>query len=117
MGGTLTFSIDCDWVSSLHEEPEVRQTSVGLKITLGAGVLTQNVDDWSKTVSDEVRLSAYPLALWFASNWWRCNELSLKNSSPPLQAGFPAIRGHEFRRGSPPHRDGFRIRWQIQAKK
>ncbi len=81
---TLMFSIDYDWLSSLHEEPEVRQTSAAIRIMLGTSVLTRNVDDWSKTVSDEVRLSAYPLALWFASNWWRLRWEPLPSGPPDV---------------------------------
>lgn len=64
-------SIGWQWLSSIHEPPEIRETGAKLRIALGPEVLTRNVDDWSKTVSDDVRVSAYPLALWFASNWWR----------------------------------------------
>jgi len=42
-----------------------------LSINLGAGIATLNQDIWSQTVQQEVRLSAYPLALWLASSWWR----------------------------------------------
>ncbi|CAB3647612.1 ImmA/IrrE family metallo-endopeptidase [Achromobacter pestifer] len=80
----MTFSIDFNWLSSQHEAPEVSQTGATLRIGLDDAVLTRNVDDWSKTVSDDVRLSAYPLALWFAANWWRLRWESLASGKPSL---------------------------------
>jgi hypothetical protein len=66
-----SFSIKNNWMSSLHELEEVKVTSSMMEILLGDDYATRNVDDWSKTVQPGVRLSAYPLALWFASSWWR----------------------------------------------
>ncbi|MEI7867189.1 MAG: hypothetical protein WCI11_04805 [Candidatus Methylumidiphilus sp.] len=77
------FSIDCgDWESALHETAEIRETSTMLKMHLGNAVITRNEDMWSKTVRDKVRLSAYPLALWFASSWWRLRWESLPKCTP-----------------------------------
>jgi hypothetical protein len=80
----MTLSISWEWLSSLHETPEVRQTSAKLKLVLGQQVLTRNVDEWSQTVSDDVRMSAYPLALWLASNWWRLRWEPLPPGEPSL---------------------------------
>jgi hypothetical protein len=33
--------------------------------------LTRNEDTWSQTIRDTVLVSAYPLAAWIASSWWR----------------------------------------------
>jgi hypothetical protein len=68
---TRDFAIHYTWESALHDAPEVRETSALLTIMLGNTVVTRNVDTWSRTVRDEVRLSAYPLALWCAASWWR----------------------------------------------
>jgi hypothetical protein len=65
------FAIHETWESSLNESPEVNQTSALIKILLGNEAVTRNEDDWSKTVRDEVHLSAYPIAIWLASSWWR----------------------------------------------
>lgn len=70
------------WESALHESIEVRQTSAMLRIELGADVITRNQDEWSRTIRDEVRLSAYPLALWLASSWWRLRYEPLPLSAP-----------------------------------
>ena len=79
------FSIKSTWISSIHEVEEVRETSAMLGIALGDGFATRNQDNWSNTVLDEVRLSAYPLALWFASSWWRLRWEPLPlEASPPV---------------------------------
>ncbi|MBK7145713.1 MAG: hypothetical protein IPH76_11120 [Xanthomonadales bacterium] len=80
----MNFAITWQWLSSIHESAEVRETGAKLKLAIGPKVLTQNVDEWSKTVSDDVRLSAYPLALWFASNWWRLRWEPLPNGTPDV---------------------------------
>lgn len=41
----------------------------GLKV--GAISLTRNEDTWSQTIRDSVLVSAYPLAAWMVSSWWR----------------------------------------------
>jgi hypothetical protein len=68
---TVTFDIHRQWESALHEAPEVRHTAAMLRIVVGDDVVTRNEDEWAQTVRDDVRLSAYPLALWLASSWWR----------------------------------------------
>lgn len=75
-------SITRHWESAAHDVPEVRLTSANLKIVLGGEVITRNEDEWSQTVRDDVRLSAYPLALWFASSWWRLRWEPLPVSPP-----------------------------------
>ncbi|MCK9538412.1 ImmA/IrrE family metallo-endopeptidase [Dokdonella sp.] len=80
----MNFSIAWQWLSSIHEPAEVRETGANLKMRLGHDTLTRNVDDWSGTVRDEARLSAYPLALWLAANWWRLRWESLPSRQPDL---------------------------------
>lgn len=41
----------------------------GLKV--GDISLTKNEDTWSQTIRDSVLVSAYPLAAWIVSSWWR----------------------------------------------
>lgn len=77
-----TLAIHHQWESALHESPEVAHTSAMLRIVLGRDVVTRNEDDWAQTVRDDVRLSAYPLALWFASSWWRLRWEPLPTSAP-----------------------------------
>lgn len=68
---TVDFSISTDWVSANHDSPEIRETSAFLTIQLGDYCATRAEDDWSKSVRTNVRVSAYPLALWLAASWWR----------------------------------------------
>lgn len=68
---TPEFSISTAWTSANFGSPEIRETSGLLSIQLGNHIATRAEDDWSKTVQTSVRLSAYPLALWFAESWWR----------------------------------------------
>ncbi|MFN3581189.1 MAG: ImmA/IrrE family metallo-endopeptidase [Pseudomonas sp.] len=67
----INFSID--WLSSESSSPIFRDTSGQLAIHLDSICLTRNEDVWSSTVRDSVLVSAYPLALWLASSWWRLN--------------------------------------------
>ena len=94
-------SIRLQWESALHGDPEVRDTSALLAIEVGGRVMTTNEDDWSRTIRDDVRLSAYPLALWLAGNWWRLRyePLPLPVSRPShswRMAHEMAAAGHGF---------------------
>jgi hypothetical protein len=53
-----------------------------LKITLGDVVVTRNEDEWAQTVRNDARLSAYPLAMWLASSWWRLRWEPLPTTAP-----------------------------------
>lgn len=77
-------SIHRQWESALHESAEVAQTSAMLRIVLGNDVVTRNEDEWAQTVRDDVRLSAYPLALWLASSWWRLRWEPLPTRTPSI---------------------------------
>jgi hypothetical protein len=59
------------WENAEHDTPEICATAGALKISVGTSALTRNDDSWSKTVKQTTRVSAYPLALWLASSWWR----------------------------------------------
>lgn len=54
--------------------------------------LTRNQDVWAETVRDNVFVSAYPLAMWFASSWWRLNHEPL----PMQQPGHDWRMAHEL---------------------
>lgn len=68
----LRFTVD--WQSRGDVDPRFGETTANLGITLGELVLTQNVDIWSRTTRDQVLVSAYPLAMWIASSWWRLHH-------------------------------------------
>lgn len=65
------FLIDLEWEGGEHGVPEDRATAAQLRISFDEQFATRIVSDWSHSVSDSVRVSAYPLALWFARSWWR----------------------------------------------
>ncbi|MEQ9668759.1 ImmA/IrrE family metallo-endopeptidase [Coleofasciculus sp. G2-EDA-02] len=50
---------------------EIQQTMGMFGLRVGDISLTQNEDTFSKTIRDTVFVSAYPLAAWIASSWWR----------------------------------------------
>jgi len=68
---TTEFSISAEWLSAEQGAPEIRETSALVSIQLGNHMATRAEDDWSKSVRTNVRVSAYPLALWLAASWWR----------------------------------------------
>jgi hypothetical protein len=56
----------------LDESPaEVGDTYAGLKIVANGWVATENYDSYSKYMRESAVVSAYPMALWIASYWWR----------------------------------------------
>lgn len=76
----------CDWLSAGVDDPAIRDTSGRLTISVGDICLTQCEDIWSKTIRNDVLVSAYPLALWLASSWWRLlyEPLPKLNSTPSV---------------------------------
>lgn len=50
---------------------EYKHTMAELSLFVGENNITENEDVWSKTIRDSVLVSAYPLAEWFATSWWR----------------------------------------------
>ncbi len=79
--------INARWMAAASGEPEVTATAALLDMSVDNVSLTRNQDIWAETVRDNVFLSAYPLAMWFASSWWRLNH-------EPLPAQQP---GHDWR--------------------
>ncbi|MFP1678787.1 ImmA/IrrE family metallo-endopeptidase [Alloalcanivorax sp. C16-2] len=60
------------WESAGNETVEAYQhTMARLSLAANGYSLTRNEDGWSRTVKDDVLVSLYPLAIWFASSWWR----------------------------------------------
>ena len=65
--------INVTWMTSTTGESDVRETSALVDIHVDGINLTRNQDVWAQTVRDNVFVSAYPLAMWLASSWWRLN--------------------------------------------
>jgi hypothetical protein len=67
------FKFIFDWRVAGNDAPELRQTMAMLQLNIDNVNLMKNLDIWSKSVLDHTLVSAYPLALWVASSWWRLN--------------------------------------------
>ena len=65
------FRIDVSWLPPTQGPPEIAQTAAFISIDVCGKNATLVDDEWSKTVQPNIRVSAYPLALWLASSWWR----------------------------------------------
>lgn len=65
------FSIDFNWLSRELGTDIDRAMLAELIITADGFVATELEDSHAKTIRQTARVSAYELALWFASNWWR----------------------------------------------
>jgi hypothetical protein len=62
---------DFDWLDPLGSRgPELRATWARLQINVGGEATTRVVDHATKSVRDSIYLPLYPLAEWFATNWW-----------------------------------------------
>lgn len=64
-------SFNFQWEAAGNDVLELYQTMARLSLVVNDHSLTRNEDGWSRTVKDEVLVSLYPLATWFASSWWR----------------------------------------------
>ncbi len=79
-----------EWNSYDDARIEVGETTARVGIFLDNLCLTKNEDIWSKTVRDHMHVSLYPLALWFASSWWRLHY-------EVLPAGAKKAPSHDWR--------------------
>jgi hypothetical protein len=77
------FSMDVSWLQGSYGPSEVRETAASLQIAAGGNIATRMEDGWSKSVQLCARVSAYPLALWIASSWWRLRWESLPFRTTP----------------------------------
>lgn len=87
-----SFNLDCDWLTSGNDSPEIRQTMGMLGLMVENISLTEHEDIWSKTIRDRVLVSAYPLAAWLVSSWWRL----LYEPLPPTQPSISWRMTHEL---------------------
>lgn len=82
--------ISHEWNSYEDARIYVGETTARVGIFLDNFCLTRNEDIWSKTIRDQMHVSLYPLAMWFASSWWRLHyEI--------LPAGAKKVPSHEWR--------------------
>ncbi|MBF0401029.1 MAG: hypothetical protein HQL90_09715 [Magnetococcales bacterium] len=81
------------WSPAEHGPEEIRQTSGFLRIRIQNRLATRVDDDRARSVRDTVLVSCYPLAVWFASSWWRlCWE-----PTPETTPGVDWCLSHEMR--------------------
>lgn len=66
-------SLNFDWLPfpNSNNSPEIQQTMGMFSLQAGEVNLTENQDIWSQKIEPTVFVSAYPLASWMASSWWR----------------------------------------------
>jgi hypothetical protein len=64
-------SIELKWLPPFQGTDEIGRTSATIQIRFGAENATRFEDVWSESVQEGTRASAYPLAVWLASSWWR----------------------------------------------
>jgi hypothetical protein len=67
----VTLRITADWERLETGPAEERATAAFLKIIAGGAALTEVEDLVAHSTRTGIRVSAYPLASWFAWNWWR----------------------------------------------
>ncbi len=68
---SAAFNIDYEWLHSEEANADEQATLAELAITVGESCATEVEDILAKSVRSHARLSAFHLAEWFASNWWR----------------------------------------------
>lgn len=80
------FRIDIDWRPFDEMDPLLGKTSADIGIRVGDQFLTQNFDEWVGAIRDRAYVSAYPLAIWLVSSWWRIHHEALparSDKTPP----------------------------------
>jgi len=60
-----------NWEAAGQGTAEVLASTGRLRLQVGDIYLTEHEDTFSRTIRQEVLVSAYPLAFWLAANWWR----------------------------------------------
>ena len=65
-----SFSITTNWLQN-QENVSCEDVIADISIELSGKNLTENYDICDSQKKSSVALAPYPMALWFASNWWR----------------------------------------------
>jgi hypothetical protein len=82
--------IEVEWLPPFQGTEEMGRTSAEIQIRFGDENATRFEDAWSQSVQQRARVSAYPLALWLASSWWRIRWEPLPSRVRLAQDGVPA---------------------------
>jgi hypothetical protein len=64
-------SLNFEWLISGNDSLEIQQTMGKFTLRAGGINLTQHENIWTQKIDDSVLVSAYPMAMWMASSWWR----------------------------------------------
>lgn len=92
MAGRLTFEFE--WLGDGPWGNAERATFADLTIRVAASLATEVEDVHARTVRPSVRVSAYPMAVWLAANWWRLRwEPPRQSLSWQLSHNLAAIGG------------------------
>jgi len=83
-------SIELKWLPPFQGTDEIGRTSATIQIRFGAENATRFEDVWSQSVQEGARVSAYPLAIWLASSWWRVRWEPLPSRIRLTQDQVPA---------------------------
>lgn len=87
-------SIDIQWLPPFQGTPEIQRTSATIQIRVGGENATRCWDLWSESVQGGARVSAFPLAMWLASSWWRIrweplpSRIRLNSDQTPTDANW-----------------------------
>ena len=87
---TSDMTIELEWLPPFRGTEEVGRTSATIQIHFGPENATRFEDAWSQSVQNGARVSAYPLALWLASSWWRIRWEPLPSRIRLSPDGIPA---------------------------
>lgn len=68
---TAQLHFELEWMPPFEESSAEGLTFAELKLRLGDFVITEVEDLLAQTLRDQIFVSAYPLALFMAENWWR----------------------------------------------
>jgi hypothetical protein len=86
---TSGMRIELEWLPPFHGTEEVGRASAEIQIRFGDENATRFEDAWSQSVQQRARVSAYPLALWLASSWWRIRWEPLPSRVRLARDGMP----------------------------
>lgn len=90
------FDIEFEWEACEYGSTEERATSGTLTLRSDNDLITYVEDLRARTTRERIRVSAYPLAVWFASNWWRLRwEPERQSTDWAMSHKLPAV-GHGY---------------------
>lgn len=88
------FKMKALWTASDDRDILLRKTTAAFSLKVGGESLTRNRNIWTRKVDDSVIVSIYPLAKWFAFNWWRLENEFLPHDN--LKPNYDWRCAHEL---------------------